>query len=318
MKWGIAVRLEQLEYLIMISKCTSLTEASERLFITQQSLGKAIRDLEEELGVQLLVRKNRGSTLTSEGHAAVQQAKDIMEKIEYLHNYFTQKEPEIKGKLIILCTQVMFSDELPLALETFCKEYPDVIVTAMEKDSYFMPVLHQQLLLHEDAVVISILHMPQEKKIGMERIPEALQFHPIYKARFLACMNAKNHLSQQKQISRELLLKEKMIVSSPDYPETGLDYAILNCYGEPNVQRTVSNLELFYNALEELSDCVGIIPNVLLRHKRATVPSGLVCREIEPKISTTIGYLIEKEQSKSNIAKRFIQHLEVAVEKTAE
>ena len=75
------MRIEQLEYLLMISKCASLTEASERLFITQQSLGKAIRDLENELGVQLLVRNNRGCTLTKEGYEALQQAKEILDKI---------------------------------------------------------------------------------------------------------------------------------------------------------------------------------------------------------------------------------------------
>ena len=61
------MRLEQLEYLVTISKCSSLSEASDRLFITQQSLGKAIKDLEDELGVRLLVRSNKGCTLTSEG-----------------------------------------------------------------------------------------------------------------------------------------------------------------------------------------------------------------------------------------------------------
>ncbi len=312
------MRLEQLEYLMMISRCKSLTEASERLFITQQSLGKAIRDLEEELGVPLLMRNNRGSVLTQEGYEALQQAKEILEKVKQLQNSFIQEDEILHGKLIVLCSQVMFSDELPLALESFSKQYQDVEVTAMEKDSYYMPVLQQQLLKQEDAVVISILHMPQERAIGLERIPGDMQFHPIYKARWLACMNSRNHLAQQKQITMETLLKENIIVSSPDYPETGLDYAMLSCYGKPNVKRRVSNLELFYGVLEETTDCVGIIPDVLLRYKRASVPGGLVCRELEPQISTTIGYLVDRNQSRSNIARKFVQHLEAAVEKTAE
>ena len=49
---------------MMIAKCSSLTEASERLFITQQSLGKAMKDLETELGTKLLLRTNRGCVLT--------------------------------------------------------------------------------------------------------------------------------------------------------------------------------------------------------------------------------------------------------------
>ena len=309
------MRLEQLEYLLMISKSASLTEASERLFITQQSLGKAIRDLEDELGVALLLRNNRGSVLTKEGYETLEQAKEILEKVHALQNYFEKEDEILRGKLIILCSQVMFSDELPLALESFARQYQEVEVTAMEKDSYYMPILQKHLLETEDAVVISILHMPQEKSIGMDRISDTLQFHPIYKARWMACMNSRNYLAKQKQIPVETLLKEKILISSPDYPEMGLDYALLTSYGKANVKRRVSNLEIFYSVLEETTDCVGIVPDVLLRHKRASVPEGLVCREIEPRISTTIGYLIDKNQSKTTIARKFIQYLEAAVEK---
>lgn len=132
----------------------------------------------------------------------------------------------------------MFADELPLALESFSKQHGEVQVTAMEKDSYYMPVLHNQLLQKSDAVVISILHLPQERSIGIERIPANLQFHPIYRTRWLACMNSRNHLVGQKQLSVETLLKENIIVSCPDYPEIGLDYAMLSCYGEPKVKKS--------------------------------------------------------------------------------
>lgn len=228
-----------------------------------------------------------------------------------------QEDVEIKGALTILCSQVMFADELPLALESFSRKYSEVIVNAMEKDSYYMPILHEQLLQKKDEIVISIFHLPQEKQIGMERIPERFQFHPIYRTQWLACMNAKNHLAKCKKIFIENLLQEKIIVSSPDYPEIGLDYAMLSCYGEPQVKKVVSNLELFYTVLGELDDCVGIIPDVLLKQKRASVSPKLVCREVEPKIYSTVGYLVDKEQSNHIITKKFLQHFEEAIEKVA-
>lgn len=69
------MRLEQLEYLVVISKCKSLSEASKRLFITQQSLGKSITNLEKELGVTLLTRASRGCYLTKEGLETLEAAK---------------------------------------------------------------------------------------------------------------------------------------------------------------------------------------------------------------------------------------------------
>ena len=79
----------------------------------------------------------------------------------------------------------------------------------------------------------------------------------------------------------------------------------------------VSNLELFYTVLGELDDCVGIIPDVLLKQKRASVSPKLVCREVEPKIYSTVGYLVDKEQSNHIITKKFLQHFEEAIEKVA-
>lgn len=311
------MRLEQLEYLVKLSQCRSLSEASERLFITQQSLGKALRELEEELGVPLLLRSNKGCTLTAAGQEAVRQGKEILQAVRRLQQTFTQEESPVRGALTVLCSQVMFADELPMALESFSRSYKEVTVTAMEKDSYYMPVLHQQLLQKKDEIVISIFHLPQEKRIGLERLPEGLQFHPLYRTRWLACMNERHLLAGRRSITVEQLLQENLIVSSPDYPETGLDSAMLSCYGTPQVKKIVSNLELFYTVLKEREDCVGIIPDALLKQKRASVPSKLICREIEPKIYSTVGYLVEREQSKHIIARKFLQHLEAAMEKVA-
>ena len=66
--------------------------------------------------------------------------------------------------------------------------------------------------------------------------------------------------------------------------------------------------------LGETSDCVGIIPDVLLRSKRAAVPAELICREIEPHVESTVGYLVDQEQRTQPICRTFLQYLERAVE----
>lgn len=54
------MKMKQLEYLLKIAECGSITKASEQLFVSQPTLTKAVMNLEEEYGVQLLVRKTRG------------------------------------------------------------------------------------------------------------------------------------------------------------------------------------------------------------------------------------------------------------------
>lgn len=72
------MRLEQLYYLIEISNCRSLSEASERLHISQQALNVNIKTLEKELGLVLLNRTNRGITLTKAGVVLTQKANEVL------------------------------------------------------------------------------------------------------------------------------------------------------------------------------------------------------------------------------------------------
>ena len=59
--------LQQLRYLVEISKCQSITLAAQRLFIAQPSLSKSIKDLEKEFDITILERTRHGVSFTVEG-----------------------------------------------------------------------------------------------------------------------------------------------------------------------------------------------------------------------------------------------------------
>lgn len=58
------MKTEQLIYLEDIAKTHSISQTAQRFFISQQALGFSLTKLEEEFGVQLLERSNRGAELT--------------------------------------------------------------------------------------------------------------------------------------------------------------------------------------------------------------------------------------------------------------
>ena len=65
---GSAIELRHLRYFIAVAEMGSLTEAAEqRLYTSQPSLSRQIRDLESHVGVQLLSRSVRGVELTPAG-----------------------------------------------------------------------------------------------------------------------------------------------------------------------------------------------------------------------------------------------------------
>ena len=61
---------QQLEYIVEISKCGSINKASQKLFLSQSGISTAVRELEGELGIQLLARSNRGVEFTPEATMA--------------------------------------------------------------------------------------------------------------------------------------------------------------------------------------------------------------------------------------------------------
>ena len=59
---------QQLTYVVEISKCGSINKAAQKLFLSQSGISTAVRELEEELGIQFFVRSNRGVKSVSYTH----------------------------------------------------------------------------------------------------------------------------------------------------------------------------------------------------------------------------------------------------------
>ncbi len=61
------VRIEQLEYIAAVTRLGSLRRAAEELHLSQPALSETVRNLERELGVDLLERKRSGAKISDEG-----------------------------------------------------------------------------------------------------------------------------------------------------------------------------------------------------------------------------------------------------------
>ena len=86
------MRLEQLQYLITIAHCHSMRKASETLHISQQNISKAICNLEDELGVQLLERTTTGCFLTQDGEKVYRLANEICQRTKKISTLFPSKQ----------------------------------------------------------------------------------------------------------------------------------------------------------------------------------------------------------------------------------
>ena len=88
--------LQQLKYAIAVSDCKSINQAARKFYLTQPALSGAIRELEEEIGMTLFERTNRGVYVTAEGTDFLSYARQLAEQYELMEDRFVRKKPKDK------------------------------------------------------------------------------------------------------------------------------------------------------------------------------------------------------------------------------
>ena len=86
------MNIMQIKYVIEVARSSSMREASTRLYVSQPALSSSIRDLEDELGVLLFERTNKGITLTDEGREFITYAKKVIGHYDILEDRYLSKD----------------------------------------------------------------------------------------------------------------------------------------------------------------------------------------------------------------------------------
>ena len=86
--------LQQLEYVVEISRCNSISKAAQQLYMAQPSLSKAVSNLEEELGITIFERTSRGIQFTPQGLEFLGGAKQLLEQAETLRKSIAPRQEE--------------------------------------------------------------------------------------------------------------------------------------------------------------------------------------------------------------------------------
>ena len=88
--------LTQLRYAITVANSDSMNEAARNLFISQPSLSAAIKELEEEAGIEIFRRTNRGISVTPEGEEFIGYARQVVEQYNLIENKYIDKKESKK------------------------------------------------------------------------------------------------------------------------------------------------------------------------------------------------------------------------------
>lgn len=109
-----------------VAKCGNITKASEILFVSQPAISNAIKELEQQLGGQLFIRKNKGVVLTGYGKEIFLSAEKCIEKLTEFDTYFDKIKKMQTGILRIGTNTSNTTQDICKYITKFASIFPDV------------------------------------------------------------------------------------------------------------------------------------------------------------------------------------------------
>ncbi len=95
------MELRVLQYFLAVTREQSILGAAESLHLSQPTLSRQLKDLEDEFGKQLFIRSNRGISLTEEGMILKKRAEEILSLVQKTENEITASNDVISGDVFI-------------------------------------------------------------------------------------------------------------------------------------------------------------------------------------------------------------------------
>lgn len=133
-----AMDAKKLRYFVTVAQLGSFSEAARRLHIAQPALSRHVKDIEESLGVALLVRDPRGVKLTEDGEQLLVYALDVLERLEALPRLVGNRSRRIAGRVVVgVPTSASAVLSAPLLHAAF-ERYPSVRIHLIESLSGYL------------------------------------------------------------------------------------------------------------------------------------------------------------------------------------
>ncbi|GLY08872.1 cidABC operon transcriptional activator CidR [Pseudobacillus badius] len=124
--------IRHLHYFLQVAHHKSFTRAAQSLYITQPTISKMIKSIEEELGVVLFNRSGKQVELTDAGQVIFAQAQDIVHSFQHLSVELDDLIHLKKGRITIGLPPMIGSSFFPRVLGKFREQYPDIVIQLVE------------------------------------------------------------------------------------------------------------------------------------------------------------------------------------------
>ena len=293
--------LSQLKYVIAVADAGSMNEAAKKLFLSQPSLSGSIRELEEEIGIEIFKRTNRGISLTPDGTEFLGYARQVTDQYLLLEDRYIHKHA-VKKKFGVSMQHYSFAVK---AFVELVKEYGMDEYEFAVRETRTLEVIND---VREFRSELGILYANDfNRKVLMKVLGENnLEFTPLFPCHTYVYLWRGHPLAEKPVICMEELSEYPCLSFEQGNNSFFLAEEVLSTYEykriiKANDRATMLNLMRGLNAY---TLCSGIISEELNGTDYTAIP--LNSDEV-----MTIGYISRKGMGISAMGKKYLEALAV-------
>jgi DNA-binding transcriptional LysR family regulator len=222
--------LRQLRYFVAVAEERHFGRAAARLHMAQPPLSQQIRNLERDLGVELLQRTTRRVDLTEAGATYLEQARKILAEVEEAGHEARRVAAGSVGRLTLGCVGSATYSLLPALARGLSEELPGIDFAFRGE----MLVPHQIVALRSGDIDIALLRPP---------VADAtIAVHVLRRERLVAALPGDHRLATRRRIAVKDLRDEPLIVHSGRRDSVMFDAVLRLCRAagfEPTIRHEV-------------------------------------------------------------------------------
>ncbi|UOQ46374.1 LysR family transcriptional regulator [Halobacillus salinarum] len=286
--------IRQLTYFIAVAKHKSFTKAADELHISQPSLSKTVRSLEDELDMALIDRSARQIELTEAGDIAYEQARMIVKSLDTFSTHLYDLMHLKKGKIKIGIPPLIGFLFFPRIIKQFNTQFPDVHIELVEDGANKI-----QKDVKDGLLDFGIIVLPADE--------EEFDIVPFVHEELMLFMNASHPLAFKKKIEMKELFDEPFILFREDFALH--DRIIQECLRagfRPNVAYESSQWDFISGMIAENLG-VSIFPQSIAKKVNPNEVKAVPI--VRPPIPWKLGILLKKGKYVSHAAREFIDHI---------
>lgn len=195
--------LRQLKFFLEVADSGGFTKAAEKLHIAQSAISIAIKNLEDELEVQLFVRRDRKVSLTAEGESLAQNARAIFRGVARARQDIADLRGLLKGEVRVGLTPMLSSFFFPKIIASFKRRFPALQI-AVSGDSDW----NIQRQIEAGEIDLGLIN---------GKVPAGFDSHHMLREEVVACVSRFHPFANKKTCPLRDLLAEPLVQFQKGY-----------------------------------------------------------------------------------------------------